>query len=285
MMAIFITKVWGFDAPVSPLQFSSPGWRNNALKQLSPGDLVVLVGTHGDETPEAIRGRLVGIMEPTKELVKSLDFAVRQRPTDFVDGEYKWPYGLLNLKAWSLPERPLLSDISDRKFSMDSAQGIVPLTDGEAARVLALRRVEEKLLEPTANTQKVLEKKYGAAKRTAPPPTTTRTGVMHMRSAPAYTYAMQVQQANIQAFKIGWAFDVKLRAHQFNHAAMPELGGLHYVPTLTHLWDTARLAYRMEQRLLLQFYDRRHEKNNEIIVRVSPRELDIAWQAGVGKQL
>jgi len=30
---------------VGPLQFSTQGWRENALEKLQPGDLVVLVGT------------------------------------------------------------------------------------------------------------------------------------------------------------------------------------------------------------------------------------------------
>jgi len=46
---------------------------------------------------------------------------------------------LLNRRAWSLPDQPLLTDISDRKFSMDSAQGIVPLNPEEEQRVRALR--------------------------------------------------------------------------------------------------------------------------------------------------
>lgn len=281
-MTLFLTKVWGWDVPVGPLQFSTSGWRDNALRQLKSGDRVVVVGTTGTQTPDDMKGRLLGVMEPSREPVMSLDFAVRARPGDFVAGEYKWPVGLMNLRAWSLPERPELSKISDRRFSMDSAQGIVPLTEGEVTTVEGLRWQEEDLLQPTAQAQARMIRKHGAAKRTAPPPTTTRRGVMHMRRAPAYTYAMRVAGARRCAFKIGWAFDYKQRARQFNHSSMPDLGGLEYKPFLSHRWDAARCAYAMEQALLDQFSNRRNAANNEIVQDVTDSELQAAWIACIG---
>ncbi|SMH28014.1 GIY-YIG nuclease family protein [Mesorhizobium australicum] len=284
-MTLFMTKVWGWSVPVGPLQFSTKGWRENALDQLKAGDQIVLVGTMGDQTQDDMKGRLLGVMEPTDEPVMSLDFVEPRGSSDFVDGKYKWPFGLMNRRAWSLPDQPLLSGISERKFSMDSAQGIVPLTPEEEQRVRTLRWQEEKLLQLTAHAQERIAKKHGNAKRTAPPPTTRRTGVMHMRRAPAYTYAMRIRSADRLALKIGWAFDFRQRANQFNHSSMPDLGGLKYEPVWYHLWDTARLAYHMEQRLLLHFADHRHPANNEIITGVKEDELGRAWQNGVLRKL
>lgn len=263
------------------MQFSTSGWRDNALRQLEPGDRVVLVGTMGDQTPEDMKGRLLGVMEPSREPVMSLDFDVRARPGDFVDGEYKWPVGLMNLRAWSLPLRPKLIEVSDRKFGMDSAQGIVPLTDDEAARVLALDWRDEELLQPTAQAQARMAKRHGTVKRTAPPPTTTRRGVMHMRRAPAYTYAMRVADARPSAFKIGWAFDFKQRARQFNHSALPGLGGLEYQPFRFHLWDTARQAYAMEQALLAHLSDRLHPDNGEVVTGLSDDDMSACWNDAI----
>ena len=284
-MRLFLTKVWGWDAPVGPLQFSTSGWRDNALRKLEDGDRVVLVGTTGEQTPGDMKGRLLGVMEPSREPVMSLDFDVQARPGDFVDGEYKWPVGLMNLRAWSLPQRPRLNEVSDRTFSMDSAQGIVPLSDDEVARVLELDWLEEALMQPTAQAQARIAKRHGTAKRTAPPPTTTRRGVMHMRRAPAFTYAMRVAGARPSAFKIGWAFDFKQRARQFNRAAMPSLGGLEYQPFRFHLWDTARQAYAMEQALLAKLSDRLHGENGEIITGLSEKELDAAWVTAISGKM
>lgn len=278
-MRLFLTKVWGWGAPVGPLVFSTNGWRENALRQLKEGDRVVLVGTTGEQTPQDMKGRLLGIVEPSRETVMTLDFPVQPKPNDYKDGEFKWPVGLLNLRAWSLPEMPQLKQISDRKFSMDSAQGIVPLNDDEAARVLALEWREETLMRLTAQAQARVAKQHGTANRTAPPPTTTRRGTMHMRRAPAYTYAMRISGAYPAAFKVGWAFDFKQRARQFNHAAMPSLGGLEYKPFLFHLWDTARQAYAMEQALLRNLPDRLHDSNREVVTDLSDEELNTVWVA------
>jgi len=279
---VYMTKVWGFSTPAGPLQFASAGWRKNALSKLKPDDLVVLVGTSGQETKDEEKGRLLGIMQPTSEPVMSLDFDVRKNQNDFVDGEYKWPFGLMNLKAWILIDRPKLNEISDRKFNMDSAQGIVELTSKEAELVLSLSKEQANLLEPTANAQARMERKHGAKSRGAPPPTTKRNGVMHMRRAPAYTYAMEIKGGAKNAYKIGWAFDYKKRAKQFNHASMPELGGLEYRPVHFHKWGTAKKAFKMEQKILESLNQNRHPKNNEIIIGLSALELEKVWVSATG---
>lgn len=280
-MTMFLTKVWGFGEPVGPLQFSTSGWRDNALRQLKPGDLVLLVGTTGEPTLPGKRGRVLGIMEPTSEPVMSLDYDLQPTDEDFVDGEYKWPFGLMNLRAWEIPDGPLLSSLIPRKFAMDSAQGIVPLTPSEEGQVRALPWLEVPLLKATAQAQERLARKYGGTKRSPPPATTTRTGVMHMRRAPAFTYAMGIKGATQVAFKIGWSFDYKQRADQFNHAAMPDLGGLEYAPFRFHLWDTARQAFHMEQRLLVRFDKHRSRRNHEILVGVTAKDLEAMWIQGV----
>lgn len=280
-MNLFLTKVRNWDVPVGPMQFRTNGLRENAIQQLSKGDRVVLVGTMSDGVPENMKGRLLGVMEPSREPVMSLDFAMPKRPEDFKGEEYKWPWGLMNFRAWSLPQRPKLKDISEREFGMFSTQGIVSLDSEEAARVLALEWREEELLKPTAQASRRMEKKHGhgVSKRSSPPPTTTRRGVMHMRGAPAYTYAMKIIGASPDAIKIGWAFDYKSRARQFNRGAMPGLGGLKYNPIRFHLWDTARQAYAMEQKLLAGWDDRLHPDNREIVLGLSDDDLGAAWQA------
>ncbi len=282
-MTVYITKVWSFKAPVGPLQFSLEGRRNSARDILRHGDMVVWVGTKGGPTAESDQGRLLGITETSTEPVMSLDFDFRTRPEDYDENrKYRWPYGLLNRRAWQLVDRPLLTEISQRQFGRDSASGIVALSEAEAAKVLSLRRETVPMLEPRAPARARLDGIEAARRRTSPPPMTTRRGVMHMREAPAYTYAFEIKGARSFAFKIGWAFDYKIRARQFNQAAMPELGGLHYKPALDNLWDTAREAYRMEQRLLGQFESKRHAQNHEIICDVKLEDLTSVWARLLG---
>ena len=56
-------------------------------------------------------------MEPTTEVVLWQDFDMPTRPEDFDDeGNYRWPFGLLNRAAWKILDRRLLEEISSRDF-------------------------------------------------------------------------------------------------------------------------------------------------------------------------
>jgi len=251
------------------------------LLQRAPGAVVLLVATKGPQVNEQDKGRLLGVMEPTLEPVMSLDFDVQTRPQDFDEnGNYKWPYGLLNRHAWRLLDQPLLHEISDRDFQMDSALGLVEMTPKEEAKVRALRWEPIDLLK-SARADNRIEGKDLARKRGAPPPSTTRVGIMHMRNALAHTYAMRVKGASEIAFKIGWAFDAKMRQRKFNLASIPALGGLSYEIKLTHLWNTARSAFLMEQLVLRHFDKHRHPANREVITGVSEETLLESWTAQV----
>jgi len=120
-----------------------------------------------------------------------------------------------------------------------------------------------------------------ARRRNAPPPTTTRAGVMHVRSASAYTYAMEIMGASAPAFKIGWAFNYEARMRQFNLYALPQIGGLSYRVRLFHLWATARLAFKLERALLQSFEHKRHRTNSEVIYDVRFTELQSVWSQQV----
>ena len=98
---------------------------------------------------------------------------------------------------------------------MDSASGIVSLTADEAERIDRLPKEEVQLLAPVRAVARI-EGEDVARRRAAPPPTTQRAGVMHVRHAPAYTYAMKIEGAAGTLFKIGWAFDYKKRERDFN---------------------------------------------------------------------
>jgi hypothetical protein len=264
-MTVFVTKTWGFSTPCGPLQFSSEGWRARARAALKPSDLVVIVGTKGAETEPTEQGRLLGIMEPTTEVAHWQDFNLPTRPEHFDEGgKYRWPYDLLNRAAWKLLDRPTLEEISSRDFHMNSALGIVPLTEQETAAVARLAREPVDLLLPVRARARI-EGEDTARRRAAPPPTTTRQGIMHLRRAPAYTYLMAIEGAQGIAFKIGRAFEYNVRQRQFNQFALPEIGGLRYITRLHRLWDTAREAFSMEKAILGKFDSDRHRANREVI--------------------
>lgn len=277
-MTLYMKKTWGFGVPSGPLQFSTQGARDNARRFLNPEDLVVIVGTQGEPTQGHEQNKILGLVEPTKMAISSLDYLFQRRPQDFDEqGNYRWPYGLELRAAWRFLEpRAYLADVSQRNFGREGVLGLVELLPAEEARILALPREQIELLQPLRTTVRISGEEV-ARKRAAPPPATTRTGVMHMRRMSAYTYAMAIEKAAPAAFKVGWAFDYKTRQRQFNSAALPQLGGLLYKVKFFHLWETAMDAFRMEQWLLRHFDKLRHPANREVITPLTLESLQAAW--------
>lgn len=277
-MTLYMKKTWGYDNPSGPLQFSERGAMQTAQRTLQPDDRVVIVGTLGEETAPEDRGTILALMEVTTEPVRSLDFYdLTDIEPHFRDenGNYRWPFGLRVRRAWQFDEpKQKLSDVSDRVFRREGVIGITELTEDEAERILQLPHHEIEVRGARERPAEVAGRIVG---RSGPPPSTSRAGVMHLRQASAYTYAMLIDGASETVFKIGWAFDVKLREHQFNRASLPALGGLKYTVVLDQYWRTAKEAFRMEQALLNQLADLRQPANSEVVGPLTLAELQRMW--------
>src|SRR5437764_160781 len=127
-MTVYMTKTWGFGVPSGPLQFSIAGWRDRARSTIQPGDLVVIVGTLGEETAPDERGKILGLMEPSTEVVSALDYDLIRGPQDLKgDGSYRWPFGLELKRAWRFSDpRISLAEVSERNFGREGVLGITP---------------------------------------------------------------------------------------------------------------------------------------------------------------
>jgi hypothetical protein len=88
---------------------------------------------------------------------------------------------------------------------------------------------------------------------------------------------MRIANASTMAFKIGWAFDFRMRERTFNQSALPALGGLRYQTVLQQLWDTAMQAFEMEQALLRHFDSARHKTNREGLTGIPLEVIQLAW--------
>ena len=279
-MAMFLTKVWRWQEPVGPLVFNTQGARETAEKNLAanPDALVVLAATKTKGADDDDKGRLLGLLKPTLNRVRSVDFDLNVRAEDFDEGgHYRWPYGLHLEAAWRIPAEfaPLLAEIAERRFSMAAATGIVELTPSEEAKVRALPLIVAPILQPRPGTGPG----GTGSKKGAPAPSDKRVRLMHMRMEAAATYAMRI--AGRDAYKIGWAVNPKARARQFNLAALPSLGGISYQLVLTHHWSRARDAFRMEQELLGRFNAKRLAENQEIVTGVSWKDLQTEWTMAI----
>jgi len=125
-MTVYMKKVYGFSEPGNPLKFSSEKLREDAIAKLERGDTVILVGTKGKPTRKEDRGRILGMVEPTKKTVDATKFP-HDKDLYNENGEYPWPYGLSLRQAWKFPANPCLSEVTTRKFSRASASRIVCL--------------------------------------------------------------------------------------------------------------------------------------------------------------
>lgn len=283
-MTIYMTKVYGFDVPHGPLEFGIRGNMERAIEMLKPGDRVGLVTTLEPPTPDGMRGLMLGMVEPTTQVVSSLDYNLPRQAHHLDDaGKYKWPYALVTRRAWRFPRRPEFTEISKRRFRLDAAASIVPLEPDEAAKV-ETEATEEVPLLPRRRPAAPLDGHPDQRGEGPPPATTTRRGVMHMRRAPAFTYAFRLIGADNWAVKFGWAFDFRQRMRLFNQQSLPSLGGIEYRPVFFARWPSARHAYLVERQLLLHFQQRRHPKNREVVVGVDDDELNEIWHhyAGTG---
>ena len=116
------------------------------------GDLVVIVGTFGENTPEDERGKILGLMEPSTVVVSSLDYFDLSAVRASISTNTEITVGRLALSRSPrgvLPSRePLWVTSPSRQFQYLFAQGIVPLLPQEEEAILHLPRHRVPLLSP-----------------------------------------------------------------------------------------------------------------------------------------
>jgi hypothetical protein len=227
------------------------------------------------------------MMEPSTVHVATSDFPLPHLDDRrlYKDGSFRWPYGLLNYRAWEFEPGLFLDDVAPRPgnpFGSAAAVGLVPLTSEEEARILAHPHHQIELIESVASNRK-LYGQSGSKRRGAPAPTEgVRRGIMHMRNAPAFVYwFILVTDNKIVGHKIGWAFDWKQRLKQFNSVSLHPIGGLLYKAKRTQEFDTARQALHVEQELLKAFDSQRHPHNREVLRGPSTAQIEGVWNAHV----
>jgi hypothetical protein len=238
----------------------------------------------GEETAPEDRNRIMGMMEPSTEPVASTDFIIPDQTNRRFfreDGGFRWPYGLLNYRAWEFAPGLFLADVAPREgnpFGSAAAAGIVPLTAEEESRVLVHAHFEVPLL-TSLRTDSRLFGEDEARRRNAPPPAEgVRRGIMHMRQGMAHVYWFRLAADNqIVGHKIGWAFDYRQRLRQFRAVSMSALGGLQYQAHRFQSLESARLAFKVEQGILRTFDQHRHRSNREVLTGLDTSQIEQVW--------
>lgn len=283
MMKIFITRVWGFDPERWPvITFGLEGNRDKLLRESSPGDRIVFVGTLREPTPDSMRGRLLGMAEIGRIAVDTLDVIgddVRG-PHDYDEaGQFRWPKAILMVRAWRFAPQPLLLDVLTEQLPYHATPQAVLLSHEDADAVRGLPFVEATIpTSPALEKAKLLDRAlHGARPTTGPVPSSWQGTAGRDVNRVAFTYALQFGKTDI--WKIGHAIDLKERLKQVNWHIPTEIVPERWRLSFQQQWECETDAYGMEQRVLGLL--ERHRTEGER-VRCTEAVLLSAWLAGIG---
>ena len=107
---VWITQFWGFNPEIDGyLGFTREGDRTAFLRELQPGDLVMVYGTMSDKADPADRGRVMGFLEVERRTIRDVErmapegasWKVRNGMTD------RWTFAVPVVRAWRTIEKPL----------------------------------------------------------------------------------------------------------------------------------------------------------------------------------
>lgn len=254
-MKLFATRVWGIDPVKWPLAtFGTEGICAKLIRETSPGDRLVFIGTKGRPTKEEQRGRILGYFEFGRVVVKSLDVLERDSimPEAYdKKGVFKWPYAVPLTKAWLLDSPlPDLVETIGRQLERHATTMAVELSDTEAQKILDIPCHEVTIHGSKAYDAIVRrsENLHGGGRSRGPAPS-DRQGGSYKTGRQAFTYVMRFGGTN--CYKVGYTNDLARRLGELNAHIPYEVEGQDiWKQYLTEHHEDERRAYEMEQRLL-----------------------------------
>ena len=278
-MKLFATRVWWFDPSIWPVvPFNISGNRTNLLRNSDPGDAVVFLGTKGDPTPDALRGRLLGVAQFGRKEVDTLDVVPKKNiPEELFDenGSIRWPKALVMTRAWRFKDPlPLVNEVLESRLPYAASSRAVELGDKDTEAVMNLAAEEF----PVPETPTLLELRGQEAALTQGRPTTGvipsawETIVTRSLGNASVTYAFRFGTTNY--WKIGHTANHDRRLKEVNAHVPTEFLKQKWEAYKIHTWDDELLARDMEQRL----FDILSEDRTEGERVCCPQErLDSAW--------
>ncbi len=279
---VFATRVWGFDPTTWPvITFGLAGNRDKLLKESQVGDLLVFVGTQNEPTPEAMRGKLLGMAEIGRHPVDTLDVLpeASKNPNDYDEyRRFKWPKGILMIKAWRFEPQPLLLNVLASQLTYQATPQAVLLDALDTDAVLNLKAIEVELpnSEPLKKAR-LLDRALGGHPTTGPLPSSWQGSTGRDVNRQAFTYAFRFGNSDI--WKIGHAVDIVERIKQVNLHIPSEIIPSAWRAIYQQKWSDAIEAYTMEQKVLesLEVYRTVGER-----VKCSESDVFAAWRSAIG---
>lgn len=285
-MKVFGTRFWGFDPAVYPFAgFTYEGSRNDLIKRSRSGDRLLVLGTMGEETAEADRGRLLGLLEFERTAASAEDFIDKgEVPKNLLDenGRFRWPYAVPVVRAWEFTPARDIRGVIGRQLTMAATTGVDELSEVEAGKVLSLPMTEiplprsrAKVRSDRISTNRDVQLTLNAPGQPGPSPSEWSALVAH-QDGPTATYLMRFGLRNI--WKIGISKNPKQRCEGLNFSVPTEELREEWKLQLVQKWSSGALAYDMEQALLekLTCYRTMSER-----VRCDQKTVESAWNAYV----
>ncbi len=282
-MKIFITRVWGFDPKRWPIiTFNLEGNRDRLLRESSPGDRIVIVGTLREPTPEPMRGRLLGMAEIGRIPVETLDVIGddARGPQDYDEsGQFRWPKAIPMVEAWQFTPQPLLLDVLQEQLPYHATSQAVALSEVDANAVLKLKNAGVELPEiQFLKNAKLLDQALGAkGPTTGPKPKSWSAESSRDVDRPSFTYAFRFGSSDI--WKIGHTIDVNERLKQVNCHIPVEVVHEQWNAKFQQRWESEVSAHAMEQRVLKSLSQHRTDGER---VKCSEQVLWQSWLESIG---
>jgi hypothetical protein len=281
MTKVFFTYVWGPPGnPARPLTFATKAGRTHARKVLSEGDLVFTVGTRGEPTEEAHKGRVIGAYCVSDLEVNTQDYDLpRKRDKPEYDGVTRFPFALHPISVWEITDRNnMFAELVGPLTPIHHLQAqsmIVELDTITAAPLLALKKREVPPALPKTEFGRGLVMQKNS--KLAPKHQGSFTGRFGEHDIwYVYTIVLRDERKKALAVKVGYSNAPEVREATLNGAMAPEVTGLQWRAEFKQPISSEDAARDVEQAVLARYAKNRLASNGEILAGVDPAIVQAA---------
>lgn len=284
VIQIFATRVWGFDPLIWPvITFNLEGYRDKILNESKVGDLIIFVGTKTDRTKEEDRGKILGVAQIGRIPVDTLSVLDKSIITpDYYDANnnFRWPKAIMMTRAWSFPEKPVLTEIlsSQLPYNATASAVLLNLEDAEVIKQLQANEIDLPDTETIRNLRNLEIALNKGKPTTGVIPSSWIKTTERILGNPSITYAARFGKT--KCYKIGHTTDIKQRLGELNKHVPHEILNEEWKITYKQGWPDEITAYNMEQNVLNSLTTYRTEGER---VLCDENVLSIAWTKAVYK--
>jgi hypothetical protein len=281
MTRIFFTYVWGAPGnPAWPLTFATKAARSHARKVLTEGDLVFTVGTRGEPTQEAHKGRVLGVYCVSDLAVNTQDYELpRKRDKPEFDSVTRFPFALHPIAVFEVisPENMFAKLVGPLtpNHHLQAQSKLVELDGIAAAPLLELDRHEVLPALPKTEFGKGLVAQKNS--KLAPKHQGSFTGAFGDHDIWfVYTLVLRNAQKKALAVKVGYSSSPEAREAAHNGPLASEVTGLSWKAEFSQPTSSEDAAREVEQFVLSRYAKQKLASNGEILAGVDPMMVQAA---------